>query len=71
VRRVGLANDDDGVDRAAVSICGPHKNWIWCYRVGFAANTIANRCQWNGLAGGYFVFDDPSALRFPIHRNHG
>jgi len=59
------------LDRAAVSICGPYKNWIFCTRVAFAANTIAHRCEWNGLAGGYFVFDDPSALKFPIHKNHG
>ncbi|KAG0130781.1 hypothetical protein HOY82DRAFT_539862 [Tuber indicum] len=54
---------------AAVSVCGPYKDYIYCFRAGFAASTIAHRCERNGLAGGYFVFDDPSSLRFPIHMN--
>ncbi|PWW78443.1 hypothetical protein C7212DRAFT_362916 [Tuber magnatum] len=54
---------------AAVSVCGPYLDYIYCFRAGFAAHTIANKCQWNGLAGGYFVFDDPNSLKFPVHRN--
>lgn len=65
----GGASLADSLSRAAVSVCGPYKNWIYCYRVAFAANAIAHNCGWNGLAGGYFVFDDPNALRFPIHKN--
>ncbi|KAG0644574.1 hypothetical protein HOY80DRAFT_1019432 [Tuber brumale] len=54
---------------AAVSVCGPYLHYIYCFRAGFAASTIAHRCEWNGLSGGYFVFNDPSSLRFPIHKN--
>lgn len=66
---VGGVGLTDGLSRAAVSICGPYMNWIYCYRAGFAAKTIAENCEWNGLAGGIFGFDDPHALTFPIHKN--
>lgn len=51
-----LATADD----AELGICGDdhQSQWIMCYMVAYAAKVIRDNCEWNGLAGGIFWFDD-------------
>ncbi|PWW75715.1 hypothetical protein C7212DRAFT_363834 [Tuber magnatum] len=53
---------------AGESLCGEPLRWIPCRTAALVGFWIADHCEWNGLVGGRFWFDDSPPSIIAVHK---
>ena len=53
---------------SGMSMCGVPMRWVWCKDAAWVGFYIADHCEWKGLVGGRFWFDDQPPSRIAVHK---